>query len=172
MASQFWDDLAEDLDDPEFLREYIVESVRVATIDQVMNTLLDAFHAAGLTKADLARAVHQQPSSVRRLLSSSHVNPTLGTLAEVAAALGLRITVEPLTASEREQITEPLLDGHAADAKALAKHLHTLRTKNHTRRRAKDAVKDEVKDTVKEEVEQAAHTSQQDRADDRKPLAV
>jgi DNA-binding phage protein len=128
MASQFWDDLTEDLDDPEFLREYVVESVRIATIDRILNTLLDALDAAGLTKADLARAIHQQPAAIRRLFSSGHANPTIGTLAEIAAALGLRITVEPLPAAERKQITEPLLMGRAADPRALAEHLGALQS--------------------------------------------
>ena len=126
MTSEFWDDLAADLEDPEFLREYVVESVRVATIDKIMNTLLDALDAAGMTKAALARAIHQQPAAIRRLFSSSHANPTIGTLAEVAAALGLRITVEPLSADERAKITEPLLEGRAADPQALAAHLSGL----------------------------------------------
>jgi hypothetical protein len=55
------------------------------------------------------------------------VNPTLGTLAEVAAALGMRITLEPLAASERESVTAPLLEGRAADTRVLAKHLSELR---------------------------------------------
>jgi hypothetical protein len=33
---------------------------------------------------------------VRRLFSAGHVHPTLGTLAEVAAALGMRVVLEPL----------------------------------------------------------------------------
>lgn len=37
--SAFWDDLARDLEDPEFLREYVVESMRIATIDQVVNAI-------------------------------------------------------------------------------------------------------------------------------------
>ena len=31
--SAFWDDLAKDLEDPDFLRDYVVESMRIATID-------------------------------------------------------------------------------------------------------------------------------------------
>src|SRR4051812_5822708 len=76
MASEFWDDLAEDLEDPDFLREYVVESVRIATIDSIMNTLLDALNATGLSKTGLAKVIHQQPAAIRRLFSSSHVNPT------------------------------------------------------------------------------------------------
>lgn len=88
----FWDDLARDLEDPEFLREYVVESVRIDTIDTIVNALDGAREAAGLTKAELARAIQKEPATIRRLLSSDNSNPTLGTLAEVAAALGLRIT--------------------------------------------------------------------------------
>ena len=130
-ASVFWDDLARDLEDPEFLREYVVESVRIATVDRVVNALDDARAAAGLSKAALARAVGQQPAVVRRLFSAPGVNPTLGTLAEVATALGLRITVEPLPESECRQVTTPLLDGHSADTRALAQHLYELRTPRH-----------------------------------------
>ena len=85
----FWDDLAHDLQDPEFLREYVVESMRIATIDLVVNALDDARESAGLSKADLARAINTEPATIRRLFASGLVNPTLGTLAEVAAALGL-----------------------------------------------------------------------------------
>lgn len=125
--SAFWDDLAQDLQDPEFLREYVVESMRIATIDRVVNTIDDAREAAGLSKAELARAIHKEPATIRRLLSSDNSNPTLGTLAEVAAALGMRITVEPIPKSERRQITEPLLEGGSADPKKLARHLDKLR---------------------------------------------
>ncbi|MCP9207120.1 helix-turn-helix domain-containing protein [Streptomyces sp. NEAU-Y11] len=124
----FWDDLAEDLQDPEFLRQYVVESIRIATIDQIVNTLDEARDAADLSKAALARAISAEPAVVRRLFSAKHVNPTLGTLAEVAAALGMRITLEPLPQAERQSMTDPLLEGRSADTRALAKHLKELRS--------------------------------------------
>lgn len=126
--SAFWDDLARDLEDPEFLREYVVESMRIATLDEVVNAIDAAREAAGLSKAELARAIQKEPATIRRLLSSDNSNPTLGTLAEVAAALGLRITVQPIPESERDQITQPLLEGRTADPLMLARHLDTLRT--------------------------------------------
>jgi transcriptional regulator with XRE-family HTH domain len=124
----FWDDLTRDLEDPEFLREYVVESMRIITIDSVVNAIDDAREAAGLSKAALARAIQKEPATIRRLLSADNSNPTLGTLAEVAAALGLRITVEPLPQDDRERITQPLLEGRTADRKELARHLSRLRT--------------------------------------------
>jgi DNA-binding phage protein len=126
--SAFWDDLAEDLRDPEFLRQYVIESVRIATVDRIVNTLDEARAAAGLSKAALARAISAEPAVVRRLFSAVHVNPTLGTLAEVAAALGMRITLEPLPAAEHNAVTTPLLEGRAANTEALAEHLTALRT--------------------------------------------
>lgn len=123
----FWDDLARDLEDPEFLREYVVESMRIATIDAIVNALDDAREAAGLSKAELARAIQVEPATIRRLFSSGTSNPTLGTLAEVAAALGMRITVEALPREQQHQVTVPLLEGRAADPKGLARHLEKLR---------------------------------------------
>lgn len=124
----FWDDLARDFENPEFLRDYVVESMRIATIDQIVNAIDEAREAAGLSKAELARAIQKEPATIRRLLSSDNSNPTLGTLAEVAAALGLRITVEPISEAEREQVTAPLLEGRTADPRRLAEHLEQLRT--------------------------------------------
>lgn len=129
----FADDLARDLEDPEFLRAYVVESMRIATIDSIVNQLDEAREAAGLSKAELARAISAEPATIRRLFSSHRANPTLGTLAEVAAALGLRVTMEPLPDAERRQITVPLLEGRAANTRRLTTHLERLResARNH-----------------------------------------
>ena len=125
--SVFWDDLAEDLKDPQFLREYVAQSVRVATIDRIVNELDSAREAAGLSKAELARAINTEPATVRRLFSAGHVNPTLGTLAEVAAALGMRVVLEPLAEEDRREITGPLLEGTSSDPRALAGRVEAIR---------------------------------------------
>jgi len=103
--------LAERLDDPEFARRYAAESARIAAIDGVVNQLDEARAALNLTKAQLARAIGAEPSVVRRLLSAQTVNPTLATVAELAAALGLKISLTRMSAEERERITEPMLAG-------------------------------------------------------------
>jgi transcriptional regulator with XRE-family HTH domain len=127
--SVFWDDLARDLKDPQFLREYVAQSIRIATIDRIVNELDGAREAAGLSKAELARAINSEPAAVRRLFSAGHVNPTLGTLAEVAAALGMRVVLEPLEADDRERITGPLLQGSTDDPQVLARRLDAMRRK-------------------------------------------
>src|ERR1700733_12100279 len=123
----FWDDLASALADPDFLRGFVAESIRIATIDRIVNQLDTARTAAGLTKAGLAHAISSEPATVRRLFSSSHVNPTLGTLAEVAAALGMRVVLEPLGDRDQEQITRPLIEGSTDDPRALAARINELR---------------------------------------------
>lgn len=108
MRGQFWHDLESDLQDPEYARAFAAESVRIATIDSLVNQLDEARAAAGLSKAALARTIGANPAVVRRLLSASGVNPTLGTLAEIAAALGFRVQLTPMSAEEEAQFSEPL----------------------------------------------------------------
>jgi transcriptional regulator with XRE-family HTH domain len=122
-----WDDLANDLEDPQFLREYVAQSIRIATIDRIVNELDGARETAGLSKAELARAINSEPATVRRLFSAGHVNPTLGTLAEVAAVLGMRVVLEPLDADDRKRITGPLLEGSTDDPRVLARRLEAMR---------------------------------------------
>jgi DNA-binding phage protein len=116
VAGVFWDDLARDLQDPEFARAYLTESVRIATVDAVINDLDDARQSAGLSKAALARAIGAEPATIRRLFSAAGANPTLSTLAVVAAALGLRINVVPLPTEERDMVTTALRSGDASPA--------------------------------------------------------
>lgn len=125
----FWDDLEKDLEDPEFLRAYVVESMRIATVDRVVDALDVAREEAGLSKAELARAIGASQPSIRRLFTGAHRNPTLGTVSEVAAALGLRVTLEPLPPGERAAVTVPLREGRSADTGMLAAQLETLRSR-------------------------------------------
>ena len=127
VLTTFWDDLAEDLQDPEFLRTYVAESIRIETIDRLVNELDDVRAAGGLSKADVARAISAEPAVVRRLLSLNHRNPTIGTLVEVAAALGLRVTLEPMPDHELKEITEPLRSGVVADPGRLVRSMAARR---------------------------------------------
>src|SRR5262245_39466442 len=117
----YWDDLAENLKDPEFLRSYITESVRVSTIDQLVHDLDEARNGLGLSKADLARAISADPAAIRRLLTLGQRNPTIGTVAEVAAVVGLKVALVPMTKDEREQVMEPLGSGMTKDPEQLAR---------------------------------------------------
>lgn len=52
-AHQSMSSLARDLEDPDFLREFAAESMRIATIDEVVT----AGDAAGMSSAEPARAI-------------------------------------------------------------------------------------------------------------------
>jgi DNA-binding phage protein len=125
--SVYRDNLVEELKDPEFLRSYITESLRVATIDQLVKDLDDARNELGLSKAELARAISAEPAVIRRLLSPGHRNPTIGTLAEVAAALGLKVALVPMSDDEREQVAETLRSGTTNDPGELARRFESAR---------------------------------------------
>lgn len=101
MATAFESDLAADLRNPDFARVFAAEQVRIATIDELVVALDDERARQHLSKAALARAVGAEPSVVRRLFSAATRNPTLGTFVDLAAALGLRLTLEPMTDDER-----------------------------------------------------------------------
>ena len=109
MATPFDALLVKELRDPEFARHYAAESARIAAIDTVVNELDALREKSGLTKAQLARAIGSEPSVVRRLLSSHSVNPTLATVAELAAALGMKVTLQPMSDEERKRITDPMV---------------------------------------------------------------
>lgn len=124
--SAFWDDLGDDLRDPEFRRAYVLQCIRIATIDRMVADLDAARAAAGRSKAELARAVDADPASVRRLFSASEVNPTLGTLSEIAAALGLRITLSPLSDDTRTALDASLLAEGEVDVDVIARLVETV----------------------------------------------
>lgn len=124
--SVYWDNLVEDLKDPEFLRPYLTESLRVATVDQLVDDLDEARNELGLSKAELAHAIGAEPAVIRRLLSPAHRNPTIGTLAEVAAALGLRVALVPMPDDEREQVAETLRSGMTDDPEDLARRSESV----------------------------------------------
>jgi transcriptional regulator with XRE-family HTH domain len=125
--SLFWDDLERKLENPEFLRAYVIESIRISTVDAILGQLDEVREEIGITKAELARAIGAEPASLRRLFASNAVNPTLGTLADMAAALGLRVSLEPMSVGERKQISKTLLEGCTSDAKKLVKNLERVK---------------------------------------------
>lgn len=106
--SGFWDDLTADLADPAFRQQYLLESERIATIDRIISQLEEVREQLGMSKADLARAIGRSPESIRRLMTAKSINPQLSLVAEIASALGYRVTLSPMTAAERREVAEPL----------------------------------------------------------------
>jgi ribosome-binding protein aMBF1 (putative translation factor) len=61
----------------------------------------------GISKAELARRVNRNASSVRRLLTASQVRPELPFVVALADALGADLRVVPRTAEEPSATQEP-----------------------------------------------------------------
>ena len=112
----FWDDIEQQLEDPEFRRHFVLEQNRIQTADRVMNLLIDALETSGLSRADVARAVDSLASAIRRLLGQDAraANPTLQTLTDVAAVLGFQVDLVPMDRQTRHKVTDQLTVGAPA----------------------------------------------------------
>ena len=80
------------LEDPEFRAEFEQQRRQIAQIDAVVRQLDELREKAGMSKAELARAIGKEPSSIRRFFTTT-VNPELKTVAAVADVLGARVEV-------------------------------------------------------------------------------
>ena len=95
--------------DAEYARHRAAESVRIAALRAIVSQVNDAREEANLSRSQIARAIGSDPSVVGRLLSAHTENPRLATVVEVAAAVGLKVCLVPMSAEERARITEPML---------------------------------------------------------------
>ncbi len=75
---------AEEMKDPEFRAEYERARAEIAQVDAIMRQLDSLRIAAGCSKAELARRIGRNPSTVRRLFTAE-VNPELKTVATIAS---------------------------------------------------------------------------------------
>jgi ribosome-binding protein aMBF1 (putative translation factor) len=93
--------------DPEYRATYERAAREVAQTDAVIRQL-DALRAdLGISKAELARRVDRNASSVRRLFTASQVRPELPLIVALADALGAELRVVPLTAEAKQAAHEP-----------------------------------------------------------------
>lgn len=70
---------------------------------------------AGMSKAELARAIGKEPSSIRRFFTAD-VNPELKTVAAVADVLGAKVEVVASAASRRRKADKKRSARAAVDA--------------------------------------------------------
>lgn len=78
--------------DAEFRAEFERQRRQIAQIDAVVRQLDELREEAGMSKAELARAIGKEPSAIRRFFTAD-VNPHLKTVAAVADVLGARVEV-------------------------------------------------------------------------------
>lgn len=82
------------MEDPEFRDEYERARREIAQVDAVIRELDALREAAGLSKAELARHIGRDASSIRRLFTAAS-NPELRLIASIADDLGADIRVIP-----------------------------------------------------------------------------
>lgn len=88
---------ARDMEDPEYRAAYERASREIAQTDAVIRAL-DALRTdVGMSKAELARRVGRNASSVRRLFTAGHARPELPLIVAMADALDADICVVPRT---------------------------------------------------------------------------
>jgi ribosome-binding protein aMBF1 (putative translation factor) len=81
-------------EDPEFRAEFGRQRREIAQIDSIVRQLDELREQAGMSKAELARAIGKEPSSIRRFFTAD-INPELKTVAAVADVLGAEVKVVP-----------------------------------------------------------------------------
>jgi len=92
--------IAARMDDPEFRAEYERARREIDQVDSVIRQLDELREAAGLSKAELARHIGRDPSSIRRLFTAES-NPELLLVASIAEDLGAEVRVVPRTRVRR-----------------------------------------------------------------------
>ena len=97
---------AQNMEDPEFRAAYERAARQIAQIDAVIQAL-DALRVdLGISKAELARRVGRNASSVRRLFSSSGARPELLLIVSLADALDAEVRIVPRKRKARRVATE------------------------------------------------------------------
>ena len=91
-----WSDEVLDRGDADEVAVYERERAVLAVIGDVLSRLDSERERQGITKTALAERAGLGTASVRRLFTqAAGANPTLETIARLAAELGLRVVVEP-----------------------------------------------------------------------------
>lgn len=89
-------------EDPEFRAEFERQRREIVQIDLIVRQLDELREQAGMSKAELARAIGKEPSSIRRFFTAD-VNPELKTVAAVADVLGAEVKVVASKRAHRKQ---------------------------------------------------------------------
>jgi ribosome-binding protein aMBF1 (putative translation factor) len=89
------------MEDPEYQAAYERASREIAQTDEVIRALDELRVDLGVSKAELARRVNRNASSVRRLFTASGPRPELPLIIALADALGAELRVVPRTQEAR-----------------------------------------------------------------------
>jgi ribosome-binding protein aMBF1 (putative translation factor) len=94
------------MDDPEYQQAYERAAREIAQTDAVIRALDDLRIDLGVSKAELARRVNRNASSVRRLFTANQARPELPLIVALADALGAELRIVPRTPQARRAVRE------------------------------------------------------------------
>jgi ribosome-binding protein aMBF1 (putative translation factor) len=97
---------AQRMQDPEYRQAYDRASREIAQTDAVIRQLDSMRADLGMSKAELARRINRNASSVRRLFTANQVRPELPLIVALADALGAEVRVVPRTAEARPAVRD------------------------------------------------------------------
>jgi DNA-binding phage protein len=92
--------MAKKLKSPSFASAHREAREHIRAVDALVRSLDVVREQSGITKADLARRIDAKPELIRRLFTKAGANPTLETVVEIAAALGLELRLVPVAAKK------------------------------------------------------------------------
>jgi ribosome-binding protein aMBF1 (putative translation factor) len=92
--------------DEEYRLAYERAARELAQTDAVIQALDSLRTDLGMSKAELARRVNRNASSIRRLFTANQVRPELPLIAALADALGAELRVVPRTSKARQAVHE------------------------------------------------------------------
>jgi DNA-binding phage protein len=95
---------ARDMEDPEYRAAYERATREIAQTDTLIQALDALRTELGMSKAELARRVGRNASSVRRLFTAGHARPELPLIVAMADALGAEIRVVPRSRRARRSM--------------------------------------------------------------------
>jgi DNA-binding phage protein len=98
---------ARDMEDPEYRAAYERAAREIAQTDAVIRALDTLRTDLGMSKAELARRVGRNASSVRRLFMAGQARPELPLIVAMADALGAEIRIVPRRRRARKSIAAP-----------------------------------------------------------------
>ncbi|MGA2008735.1 MAG: helix-turn-helix transcriptional regulator [Solirubrobacteraceae bacterium] len=81
------------LNDPETRGHYERERREIEQVDAVIRSLDQLRVDAGVSKAELARRIGRNPSSIRRLFTARGARPELPLIVSIADELGARVEI-------------------------------------------------------------------------------
>ncbi len=92
--------------DPEYRIAYEQTARELEQTDQMIRTLDGLRIDLGMSKAELARRINRNASSIRRLFTAKQARPELTLVAAIAAALGAEVRLVPRSPEAKRAVRE------------------------------------------------------------------